>query len=173
MLGGGVVCPNNEFLRFLAYAVWNIPEEREAYLLHLPSDVAQHLNTLENFREWLCVQTKGWINLTYLVVWAWDRINERQSTPPQMPPLQPTLHDTISTQSASAKTHIIQWCTKYQLSQAHQDILVRLGFSPGDDLKALLTDEDWRVAKVLPLEKRRLIEASEKDKKERSGGPKC
>jgi hypothetical protein len=59
------------------------------------------------------------------------------------------------------------------LSQDHQDILVKLGFSPGDDLKALLTDEDWHAAGVLPLEKRRLIAASENDKEEHSGATKC
>lgn len=173
MLGGGVVCPNNEFLRFLAYAVWHIPEERQAYLLHLPSEAAQLLNTVQDFKDWLCLQTKGWINLTHLVVWAWDRIAQRQSTP-QMPPIQPTSQHVVrSTQSALAKTHIIQWCVKHQLSQDHLDILVKLGFSPGDDLKMLLTDEDWHAARVLPLQKRRLIEASEKDKEEHSRATKC
>jgi hypothetical protein len=77
------------------------------------------------------------------------------------------------TQSASsARTEVIQWCKEYGLSQAHQSILEALGFCPGDDLKTYLTEEDWRVNGVLPLEKMRLIAASEEDKKKRSGAAK-
>jgi hypothetical protein len=39
---------------------------------------------------------------------------------------------------------------------------------PGDDLKEMFDEEDWKALKVLPLEKKRLIKASEKDKEERS-----
>jgi hypothetical protein len=158
MLGGGVACPNNEFLRFLAFAVWHIPEERQAYLQHLLSDAPGRLtaeSTLQDFGIWLCLQTNGWINLVHLVVWAWDRIaaTQRQPTPPQMPPLQPT---------------VAWWCAKYQLCQSDQDILVGLGFMPGDDLKEMFDEEDWKALKLLPLEKKCLIKASEKDKEERS-----
>jgi hypothetical protein len=159
-LGGGVLCPNNEFPRLLAFSVWHIPEERLACLQQLSGDAANGLNTIEDFGRWLCLEREGWINLIHLVIWAWGRMNQSKLAPPP-------LHDARSEQSQPIS--VVQWCTNYQLSQAHMDILVRLGFSPGDDLKASLTDEDWHAAKVLPLEKRRLIEASEKDKKERSG----
>jgi hypothetical protein len=176
MLGGGAVCPNNEFLRILAYAVWNIPKERQAYLQHLPGEVAKGLNTVQEFAAYLSLLTEGWLNLTHLIVWAWDHRIARQSTP--VLPSQPTSHDhdVRPTQSASKSieipSYIIQWCAKHNLNQEHQIILARLGFKVGNDLKALLTDEDWRAVEALPLEKRRLIEASEKDK-ELSGATQC
>jgi hypothetical protein len=177
MLTSSTPCPNDQFLRRLAFAVWHIPEERQAYLQHVARDVL-HLATLGEFSDWLSAKTDSWVNLTHLVVWAWERITRRQSTPLRTLPLQSTLHHTRSNapvrplESApitSTNTGIAKWCAKYGLNQAHQEILSKLGFTIGDDLKVMLTDEDWRAAGALPLEKRRLIDASEIDKAERSG----
>jgi hypothetical protein len=169
-------CPNDEFLRRLAYAVWHIPAERQAYLQHMAGDGVSPPATLPDFRNWLCTQTGGWVNLTHLVVWGWDRITIRQSTPLQTLPLQSTSHHARpnapvrlleAAPATGANTAIAQWCARHGLNQAHQEILNKLGFTIGDDLKDLLTDDDWQATGALPLEKRRLIGASEKDREER------
>lgn len=130
--------------------------------------IGQQFTSSEEFARSLCSVNGEWINLVHLIVWVWDRITARGSTGRRELSLGSSSHHpgpTAAAQTEGLDPLVLQWCVKHNLSSPRdKELLGALGFSIGDDITNL-TDVEWDKVGARPLEKRRLIAASEEDKK--------
>jgi hypothetical protein len=125
-------CLNSDFMQALTATVWHSSTDQDVFIQHMKMS----FTNMNAFGEWLMNMQGDWVNLIYLLLWAWDR--RMAAGAPNKEPPQP--HPDVSP------------------IDEDQAVLIKLGFVVGDDLNCL-SETDWLAAGALALQRNRILRA--------------
>ncbi|KAF8808340.1 P-loop containing nucleoside triphosphate hydrolase protein [Phlegmacium glaucopus] len=145
-------CVNSDFMRHLALTIWQSPKLQMSFLKYIGTTSETNTMTkITEFGSWLMKSQNGWLNITHLVIWAW----EHQSTL-LVATDQTSQHSSLD--SLMVDMSVSQWCDKWGLSHKDGIVLNKLGFEVGDDVHQV-SGNDWVLVGALPLQRVRILAA--------------